>query len=482
MALIYVYSNMYKRNMLGTLASDCLLDQSPPTSPHPSSDSLMFSSDFFGTDFTKNPLGANKPSLCPEHAVDPTSIKAHAERSYPFVLLQFRPAFALQLYLRFVRAPYVVRNLEYPVLETVGQLPVLMDGHFLLPEEDALGYLREHYPALDLDAKLSGARRAQVLALHALVREKLAPAVGASRYRDERNFVQNVRAVILRATRFPLGPAISTAERRRGMQEQRWRGLADGGMGVGEVLTRAQGVYRELDNLLGASTGDFFFGREPTSFDACLFGHLAEALADVNVLVIVSTFDNLMRFFRRIAEEFFNVGAQAAASTASSSTSPSASPGGPVREPQGFSIASDLKECYRHADYMNNRNPFNQVEAAKLCAEAPLVPEPMVQKFLEGGGLQGSGDASAGGRGEAGGAPGSSGPADTSGRTGTVGGRKKAEELEEERERRRENVLWLTVVGGVVSFFLLFQGVLALATGEIEIVEEEEVDGEMEEE
>jgi hypothetical protein len=34
----------------------------------------------------------------------------------------------------------------------------------------------------------------------------------------------------------------------------------------------------------------------------------------------------------------------------------------------------------------------------------------------------------------------------------------------------------------VVSFYLLVQGVLALATGEIEIVEEEEVDGEMEEE
>ncbi|GAB5032214.1 metaxin 1 [Nannochloropsis oceanica] len=416
----------------------------------------MFSSaDFFESDFSKNPLGAHTSSLCPGHAVDPNPIKAHAEGKQPLILLQFRPAFALQLYLRFVRAPYVVRNLEYPFLETAGRLPVLIDGQFIIPEDDALAYLREHYPSsLDLDSKLSGAKRAQVSALHALVSEKLAPALGASRYRDERNFVQNVRDVILRATRFPLGPTWASAERRRGMAEQRWRGLVEGGVGLGELLARARVVYRELDNWLGASTGDFFFGREPTSFDACLFGHLVEALADVNVLVIVSTFGNLMRFFRRIAEEFFEIGSATVASSAEQ------------QQQQGFVVASNVKEYYKRADYVNSRNPFNQVKAAKLCAEAPLVPEPMLHKFLEEGegpkgGVGGVGKKQAG-----------------TTAAGPEGG-KKAEELEEERARHKENVIWLTVVGGVVGFFLLFQGIMALATGEIEIVtegEEEEVE------
>lgn len=424
----------------------------------------MFSSaDFFESEFAKNPLGAHTSTLCPEHAVDPTPIKANAERNHPFILLQFRPAFALQLYLRFVRAAYVVRNLEYPSIETAGRLPVLIDGQYIVPEDDALAYLREHYPStFDLDSKLSGAKRAQVAAFHALVSEKLVPALGASRYRDERNFVQNVRAVILRATRFPLGPTCASAERRRGVEEQRWRGLMEGGVGLGEVLARARVVYRELDNWLGASTGDFFFGRDPTSFDACLFGHLVEALADVNVLVIVTTFGNLMRFFRRVAEEFFEVGAATQQQQQGQQQVQQ-------QQQQGFVVASDLKEYYKRADYVNIRNPFNQVEAAKLCAEAPLVPEPMLHKFLEEGegpkgGARGGGEekkkAGAAGAGAGGAA------------AGAGGGKKKAEELEEERERHKENVMWLTVVGGVVGVFMLFQGILALATGEIEIVTE----------
>ena len=341
----------------------------------------------------------------------------------------------------------MVRNIEYPSIETAGCLPVLIDGQFIVPEDDALAYLHEHYPStFDLDSKLSGAKRAQVAAFHALVSEKLAPALGASRYRDERNFVQNVRAVILRATRFPLGPTCASAERRRGVEEQRWRGLMEGGVGLGEVLARARVVYRELDNWLGASTGDFFFGREPTSFDACLFGHLVEALTDVNVLVIVTTFGNLMRFFRRIAEEFFEVQVQ--------------------QQQQGFVVASDLKEYYKRADYVNSRNPFNQVEAAKLCAEAPLVPEPMLHKFLEEG--EGPKSGARGGEEKKKAGATAAGP----GGAAAGGPKKKAEELEEERERHKENVVWLTVVGGVVGFFLLFQGILALATGEIEIVTE----------
>jgi metaxin len=175
----------------------------------------MFSSaDFFDSDFAKSHLiNGQAPRLCSEHAINPTPIKAHAEQEQPFVILQFRPAFALQLYLRFVRAPYIVKNLEYPSIETAGRLPVLKDGHFILPEEDVLTYFREQYPTLDLDAKLSGGKRAQVGAFVSLVQEKLVPALRASRYRDEKNFVQNVRAVILRATRFPLGQSVSNAER-----------------------------------------------------------------------------------------------------------------------------------------------------------------------------------------------------------------------------------------------------------------------------
>lgn len=421
----------------------------------------MFSGgDMFDTGgFPPNPLSGSSRGVrhasapCAEHEVAPVPIHTHAEHGDPFTVLQFRPAWGLQLYLRFVRCPYVVRNLEYPSLETAGRLPVLVDGQCILPEEDAFGYLCEHYPALDLDGKLSGAKRTQVAAFQAVVRETLAPALGASRYRDERNFVQNVRAVVLQATRFPLGQSVANAERKRGLEEQRWRGLLDGGLGMGEVLARAHGAYRELDNWLGASTGDFFFGREPTSFDACLFGHLAEALADVNLLVLVTTLPNLMRFFRRIAEEFFHVGTEEAAAASSSAAD------------AGFRVPSALKEFYRRADYVNNCNAFNQVDAAKLCAQAPLVPEPMVQKFIMEEKDQGHGGQTVAGTGR-------------DGATAGVGKAKKKEELEEDRARQKENVLWLSAVGGVVTLFMLFQAIIALATGEIQVVQDGDDEGE----
>jgi hypothetical protein len=137
-----------------------------------------------------------------------------------------------------------------------------------------------------------------------------------------------------------------------------------------------------------------------------------------------------------------------------------------------------LIEYYRRADYVNAKNVFNQVEAAKLCAEAPLVPEPMLQKFMV------EGDGPAGG--EKGGREGKgSGDASKAGGSGGAAGgqqqqqnKKKADELEEERERHKENVLWLTVVGGVVTFFLLFEGIMGLATGEIQIVDEGEEEAE----
>lgn len=484
--------------------------------------SMFGASDFFESDLAKSFGVPNASQPCPEHEVAPVPIKGRAELQQPFLLLQFRPAFALQvlwvcgmgwhrhmkalsflpldvvskrcpsdpsptqpqlhhppkqLYLRLARCPYVARNLEYPALETAGRLPVLVDGHFVLPEEETLAYLGEHYPDCDLDARLSGAKRAQVEAFTALLQDRLEPALRGSRSRDERNFGQNVRAAVLRATRFPLGAAVSKAERRRNLEEQRWRGLLDGGVGLGEVLARAHRVYRELDKWLEGSTGEWFFGREPTSFDCRLFGHLAEALADANLLVFLSGQPSLMRFFRRVADDVFDAVTPAPSASASA---PSSTAAAAASTTSGFAVPSELAEYYRRANYVNARNAFNQVGAARLCAEAPLVPEPMVHKFLEEGEGPKGGPAAAAGGGAAGGGKGGVGDGGKAG--GGVEGSGKKAELEEERERRKQNVLWLTVVGSVASFFMIAQGLIALvaAAGELQVAgdgEEEEEEG-----
>ena len=285
----------------------------------------------------------------------------------------------------------------------------------------------------------------QIEAFTALVQEKLGPALRASQYRDERNFLQNVRATILRATRFPLGAIIAKNEKKAALEDQFYRGLTDG-MGLTEVMARAQHIYKELDNWLGASTGDFFFGREPTSFDAVLFGHLAEAFADINFLVFLPSYSNLVRYFRFIAEQYFS----------SSSSSSAAAAASTLLSPPD----KQTRDLWARADYVNSQNPFNQVEGAKICVESPLVPEPVVQKFLEGDGWDGK---------------------FSKGKKAvlTAGSAAKSKaEIDEEEEQRKQNVLWLTIVGAFAGDFFVFQGIATLLASAQEEEEEGEEAGE----
>lgn len=63
-----------------------------------------------------------------------------------------------------------------------------------------------------------------------------------------------------------------------------------------ELIARAKEMYAALDLRLGKSGGPFFFGgAAPTSLDACVFGHLAEAWTLAGLLDLLPAFDNLSR-------------------------------------------------------------------------------------------------------------------------------------------------------------------------------------------
>lgn len=61
------------------------------------------------------------------------------------------------------------------------------------------------------------------------------------------------------------------------------------------MIGRAKEMYAALDLRLGKSDGAFFYGAEPTSLDACVFGHLAEAWTLAGLLDLLPAFDNLSR-------------------------------------------------------------------------------------------------------------------------------------------------------------------------------------------
>jgi hypothetical protein len=50
----------------------------------------------------------------------------------------------------------VVHNVAYPDFHAGGHLPVLVDGHFIVPASRATAHLREHHPEASLDDKLPG--------------------------------------------------------------------------------------------------------------------------------------------------------------------------------------------------------------------------------------------------------------------------------------------------------------------------------------
>lgn len=69
-----------------------------------------------------------------------------------------------------------------------------------------------------------------------------------------------------------------------------------------DLIGRAKDLYAALDLRLGSRNGDdnseeacFFFGSKPTSLDASVFGHLAEAWTIAGLLDLLPAFENLSR-------------------------------------------------------------------------------------------------------------------------------------------------------------------------------------------
>jgi Glutathione S-transferase N-terminal domain len=72
--------------------------------------------------------------------------------SSPLTLIQFRPAWMIQAYLRFAGIPYRLENSKHASTSS-SAYPQLQDGNFLLPSANILGHLVRY--RRDLDANLT---------------------------------------------------------------------------------------------------------------------------------------------------------------------------------------------------------------------------------------------------------------------------------------------------------------------------------------
>jgi len=208
----------------------------------------------------------------------------------------------------------------------------------------------------------------------------------------------------MRAVRFPLNLYVTAQEKAWAEDDMRVRGLKN--LPFNEVMAQARAIYAAFEERLRASAGGFFFGREPTSVDAYLFGHLAEAMTDLHFSSILPSYTNLMSFFRMIHTRY-------------------------------FAPSDDQPAFLSRINHVNACNKFNQVEGALLCTESHYVPESVAETYF-GKALSFS-----------------------------VEGRESHEaktrpQTDEEKERQRHNKLWLSIVGGVTAFFFVIEGLASL--------------------
>eukprot|EP00904_Undaria_pinnatifida_P012904 jgi/Undpi1/8744/HiC_scaffold_25.g11206.m1 len=318
----------------------------------------------------------------------PEPVIARGSSAGVMTVVQFRPAWEMQAYLRFARLPYRVENSRYAGSAASGLYPALMDGNFVLPGENATLHVSRR--RINLDAKLSEGEKANSLVTSYLVRGGLQPLLRVLRYSASDSEVsQTVHPPMKKTLPWLLSTWTPSAEARRSRVEASVRGLE--GMDKSELVALARTRYASLDLMLGLRGGGvgggggdadeghsntYFFGAIPTSLDAVVFGHLAEAWTIEALLDVLPEYKNLSRFFRQVCDEYFSPGwspppalTKVDGGGVSESKAGSGEMGG-TGDGEGCVGDDELREAMMHANYVNSLNAFNQLPGTPAAAAA----------------------------------------------------------------------------------------------------------------
>lgn len=179
----------------------------------------------------------------------------------------------LQTWLRIAGIPYTSVIDATPFGAPKGKLPYIEhDGCKIGDSGFAIDYLTERL-GKDPDASLSDSERATALALRRLVEENLYWTMVHDRWVIEENW-REFRDVVLGGVPALVRPLIAPVAR-RGVKKQ----LVGHGIGIHSSEEIGRIGCRDM-HALAAFLGDkaYFFGEEPTGFDAVAYGFLANML------------------------------------------------------------------------------------------------------------------------------------------------------------------------------------------------------------
>ena len=226
----------------------------------------------------------------------------------PITLFQHRPAWCEQLVLRFAGVPHIVVNSPYAATEATGPLPYLQE---IRPPQPACLVGRHHPSAADtkncileylqtrghvnLDKSSSPSQQALSHAYTTLVKSQLELALLSLRYGDDDAWEQVYRAQYMQAGNRFQAWSIRTVGRKQ--LKRIWS------------VEESRSIAREAYQSLGTQLGDnqYLLGEQPTTVDALVWAHLADALCDVHLVTILADFPNLVQYFQRVYDTYFRL-------------------------------------------------------------------------------------------------------------------------------------------------------------------------------
>ncbi|KAL3940263.1 MAG: hypothetical protein SGARI_001043 [Bacillariaceae sp.] len=287
--------------------------------------------------------------------------------SISIVLTQFRPAWLEQMVLKISNIPYIVVNsthdadtaaadedgasdqgsVETPrksnTTRTNADSPLLSPSTAIYGNS-ILAYLQDCRGVnLDRDAKLTEVQKGLSHCFLQMVTSELSPILHFLRYEDRDAWEQVYRRQYIQATcprahykrqqkessedqvhinwflqlRGRFQAMMERSVERKRLIEFSRRGQRSAAVCIPEAVDRARKSYQALERqLMAVGFGDnnnktgrktYLLGTDrPALVDAALWAHLADALCDVHLVVVLASFPNLVQYFQDMYQTFFD--------------------------------------------------------------------------------------------------------------------------------------------------------------------------------
>lgn len=217
-------------------------------------------------------------------------------------------------YSKFSGAPLKWRKTNWP-WSRYGHLPVFRHGSkvTLTLFDDIVSHLqKQNYNA---DDGLSPRQCSDIIAYTALLRDKLYPALLYLWWVDEKNYTELTRPWYAKVLRFPLNYFLPGRQQRAARKTISALWNSEDMLEVqveASVFKDAQECLNLLSHRLGEN--EFFFGKNPCSLDAIVFGFLAPLLKapfpNASLQSHLKSCLNLSQFVTRILQKYFPMSPQ----------------------------------------------------------------------------------------------------------------------------------------------------------------------------